>query len=75
MLKANSFIVPCEIGSIRLVYDLSNWRGRVEVCLNNTWGTICGSTEWSNNEASVACRQLGFSPFGLCVVYIIRVAN
>ena len=59
------FIDPCENGNIRLEGSSSNQEGRVEVCQNNTWGTICGSAEWSNNEASVACRQLGFSPFGL----------
>ena len=32
--------------------------GRVEMCLNNTWGTLCSSS-WSDTEAAVACQQLG----------------
>ena len=57
-------IVPCD-GKIRLAGGSSNpERGRVEVCLNETWGTICAS-DWGNMEASVACRSLGFSPFGM----------
>ena len=32
--------------------------GRVEMCLNNTWGTLC-SNSWSDTEAAVACQQLG----------------
>ena len=32
--------------------------GRVEMCLNNTWGTLC-SNSWSDTEVAVACQQLG----------------
>ena len=37
--------------------------GAVEVCINGTWGSIC-SNYWNNNDASVVCRQLGYSPYG-----------
>ena len=33
--------------------------GRVEVKINNEWGTICG-TDFTKNEAVVICKQLGF---------------
>ena len=33
--------------------------GRVEVCINNAWGTVCNN-HYGTREATVICRQLGF---------------
>ena len=32
--------------------------GRVEVCVNNAWGTVCNDNLFGSQEAMVLCHQL-----------------
>ena len=50
----------CSDGDLRLVNGTTASEGRVEMCVNNSYGTICDS-QWDILDARVACRQLGFS--------------
>ena len=47
-------------GTIRLVNGQVPHEGRVEVCRDNAWGTVCDDF-WSTEDAMVACRWAGFS--------------
>lgn len=58
------YAVPCVDGDIRFVvvgtYDLAR---RIELCVNKSWGII-RSDSWDDVDASVACKQAGYSPYG-----------
>ena len=58
----NLFIpsAPCANGDLRLAGGNVINEGRIEICINNVWGTICDDY-WSDTDANVACRKLGFS--------------
>lgn len=47
----------CSEGSLRLTGG-SALVGRLEICINNAWGTIC-ETQFESSELNVACSQLG----------------
>ena len=53
----------CTTGVVRLVGGGSVNQGRVEICVNNSWGTVCDDL-FGINDARVICRQLGY-PSGL----------
>ena len=59
-----AFFPACKDGDIRLVNGSSHREGRVEVCRNNVYGTICDDG-WGLLDAQVICRSLNFSNAGI----------
>ncbi len=58
-----TYVTECNDGDARLLNGTSPQSGRVEVCYDGVWGTVC-SDMWQAIDAGVVCRQLGFSSKG-----------
>ena len=58
------YAAPCTNGQLQLAGGNIANEGRVEICMNNEWGTVCDDS-WGKTDAAVVCRQLGFSTQGL----------
>ena len=57
--------VDCTDGDIRLAGVISNpLKGRVEICYDGVWGTVCNNP-WNSLNAMVVCRQLGHATLGM----------
>ena len=49
----------CSDGDVRLINGTTSYEGRVEICYNGIWGSICDSS-WDDWDAAVVCLQMGF---------------
>ena len=53
----------CGNGDVRLVGGANELEGRVEICYNKMWGSVCHQS-WQINDANIICKQLHFQPVG-----------
>ena len=58
----------CTYGEVRLVGGDDKYAGRVEVCIENGWHSVCDNG-WGAQEAVVVCGQLGYSYTGCKYMY------
>ena len=66
--------MTCTEGDLRLAGGDTLNEGRVEVCISNIWGTVCHDS-FDATDASVVCRQLGYTPNGGCgIPNLVQVA-
>ena len=51
----------CADGMVRLMMTggRDEKEGRVEMCYNGVWGTVCADG-WDEVDANVVCNQLGY---------------
>ncbi len=52
--------IGCNENDLRLVGGADRAQGRVEMCFQQRWGSVC-SDSWDNQAAAVVCRQLGLT--------------
>ena len=67
MASVHRVTADCVEGDIRLTNNQTTAEGTVlgtvEVCFDNLWGLISESG-WSEQDAQVSCRQLGYQAEG-----------
>ena len=57
-------VANCTNGEVRLVDGPSTNKGRLEVCHNQAWTTVCNNG-FGTEESRVICGQLGFQRYGI----------
>ena len=65
-------IANCADGEARLVDGPSTSKGRLEICHNQAWATVCNDG-FGTEESRVVCGQLGFQRYGNTIVIKLHV--
>ena len=61
----------CTYGDVRLVNGTSLYEGRVEICINDLWGTVCDDS-WGSVDATIVCKQLGYAYTGCKLIMHVK---
>lgn len=64
-------LVVCSDGEVRLSGGLTDTEGRIEVCIDEIWGTVCNDM-LDSADTGVICAQLGYSRYSKQSVFNFR---
>lgn len=69
-------LVPlnCVDGDVRLVDSNTSQEGRLQVCFNRVWGTVCDD-RFDSDDARVVCSQLSTQFEGLSFASHVRLST
>ena len=59
MVCFNQVHANCSNGAVRLMGGPTPNQGRIELCFNYAWGTVCDNG-FNVSDAKVVCQQLGY---------------
>ena len=62
----------CNQAEIRLQDGQFVTEGRVEICNLEVWNTVC-DIQWTNEDASVVCKQIGFSRHSESILITLNI--
>ena len=51
--------LQCHETDVRVIDGRTANDGRVQICYNGLWGSVCDDS-WDERDAKVVCRQLGY---------------
>jgi len=63
LIPPTHLTATCQQGAVRLTGSNVSSEGRVEICFNNQWGTVCDD-DWDTMDATVVCSQLNYTNNG-----------
>lgn len=59
---------------MRLQGGSNHLEGRLEICINDAWGTIC-QDEFTSDEARIVCANLGFTEGRSAVIRCVAASQ
>ena len=64
LLIVYSHAESCTDGTVRLRGSTVQYAGRIEICIDTTWTSLCDQS-WDFKDAQVVCKELGYSLYGI----------
>ena len=69
MMYMYCYNLACDDGNVRLMNGSTSSEGRVEICYNGRYETVCDDF-WDEIEARIVCKQLNFTVTTTSKIYL-----